>query len=101
MTSKKPQTISHLLNHPKGEVQALLDQLSRIEAINQTLSKLLGPGISQHCHVINIRKNILVIAVDNAAWANKLRFKLPNLLDQLRSHGFINLVNIDMIIQPK
>lgn len=101
MSNKKPQTISHLLNNPKGEVQALLDQLSRIEAINQSLPKLLGSGLSQHCHVINLRKNILVLAVDSPAWANKLRFQLPTLLDQFREQGFINLVNIEMIIQPK
>ncbi|MDQ7048566.1 MAG: DUF721 domain-containing protein [Enterobacterales bacterium] len=101
MTSKKPQTISHLLNHPKGDVQALLDQLKRIEAINQCLPNLLGSALSQHCRISNIRKNILVLAVDSPAWANKLRFKLPQLLDQFRQQGFINLVNIEMIIQPK
>ncbi len=101
MTSKKPQTISHLLTNPDGEVQALMEQLSRIKAINQSLSDLLDAKLVEHCHVANIRKNILVLAVDNAAWSNKLRFRLPDLLNGLRAKGFANLVNIEMIVQPK
>ncbi len=101
MPTKKPQTINNLLNNPQGGVRALMDQLSKIETINNSLHRYINPLLSQHCRVVNLRKSTLVIAVDSPAWANKIRFQLPELLSGLRENGFISLANIEIMVQPK
>ncbi len=101
MAKKRPQTINSLLNQPQGDVRALMDQLTKIETINNSLQLYINPPLSQHCRAVNIRKNTLILAVDSSIWANKLRFQLPELLTSFRSNGFISLANIDIIVQPK
>ena len=101
MSKKKPQTVNHLLNQPQGDVRVLMDQLTKINIINNSLHQYINTTLSQHCRVVNIRKSTLVLAVDSPIWANKLRFQLPDLLSYLRNNGFISLANIDIIVQPK
>jgi len=100
MSRKKPQTVNSLLNQPKGDIKALMDQLTKIRTINNSLHRQINPLLSQYCRVVNIRKSTLVLAVDSPVWANKLRFQLPELLSYFRSNGFISLANIDIIVQP-
>ncbi len=101
MAAKRPQTINKLINQPQGDIKALMDQLTKIRTINNNLHQTINPLLSQHCRVVNIRKNTLVIAADSPAWANKLRFQIPDLISYFRQNGFISLANIDLIVQPK
>jgi hypothetical protein len=101
MPKNRPNPVDNLLHNPQGSVKALLDRLTKIQTIDKKLHEYLDPAISKHCRVANIRKSTLVIAVDSPAWNNKLRFQLPDLLSYFRNNGFINLANIDIIVQPK
>jgi len=101
MSKKKPREINQLLTQPTGDIQALMDQLAKIKAINSILQKQISPPLSNHCRAVNIRKNALILSVDNPVWANKLRFQLPELLTFFRNNGFIGLVNIEVIVQPQ
>lgn len=100
MKKKRPQTIHKLLNQPEGDIKSLLDQLSKIKTLNNSLHQFLNPPLLQHCKVVNIRKGTLVISVDSPIWANKLRFQLPDLISHFRNNGFFSLANIDVIITP-
>ena len=101
MAAKRPKTVNHLINQPQGDIKALMDQLTKIKTINNSLHQTIDPLLSQHCRVVNIRKTILVIAVDSPVWANKLRFQLPDLISHFRQNGFISLANIELIVQPR
>lgn len=101
MPKKRAQTSSQLINSPDGDIKALMDQLTKIRTLNNSLHQYINPTFSKHCRVVNIRKSTLVIAVDSAVWANKLRFQIPDLLSNLRNEGFLSLASIDLIVQPK
>lgn len=101
MAAKRPKTINHLINKPQGDIKALMDQLTKIKTINNSLHQTINPLLSQHCRVVNIRKSTLVIAVDSPTWANKLRFQLPELISYFRQNGFIGLGSIELIVQPR
>jgi hypothetical protein len=101
MSKKRPQTVNKIINQPEGDIKSLLDQLTKIKTLNNSLQQFLDPIFLPHCKVVNIRKGTLVVAVDSPVWANKLRFQLPDLISYFRSHGFISLANIDIIIRPK
>ena len=101
MIRRSPKNLHKLIDTPTGDVKALLDRLSKIQALNDTLQHKLSATILRHCRVINLRKNTLVIAVDSPVWANKLRFQLPNLLDKFRDAGYYGLASIEIIVQPR
>ncbi len=101
MPKNRPNAVDNLLNQPEGNVKALLDRLTKIQTIDKKLHEYLAPEMAKHCRVANIRKSTLVLAVDSPAWSHKLRFQLPDLLSYFRNTGFLNLANIDIIVQPK
>jgi hypothetical protein len=100
MSRPSTHNINRLISDPNGEVKALLDQLAKIQTLNNTLHDKLNATLSKHCRVINLRKNTLVVAVSSPAWANKIRFQLPDLLTHFRENGYIGLANIEVIVQP-
>jgi len=101
MPAKRPKTVNTILTQPKGDIRALMDQLNKIRTINDSLQQCINPAYSEHCKAVNLRKGTLVIAVDSPAWKNKLRFQLPDLLNELRANGFLSLANIELVVNPK
>ncbi len=101
MQKKRPQTVNHLITKPKGDIQFLMHRLTTIMALKKQLTQFLSKDIAEHSRVINLRNNTLVIAVTSAVWANKLRFKLPDLLSDFRNAGYSGLSKIEVVIQPE
>lgn len=101
MSRPSTHNVNNLISEPDGEIKALLDKLSKIQTLNNTLHGKLNATLAKHCRVINLRKNVLVIAVDSPAWANKMRFQLPELLSYFRENGYFGLANIEVIVQPR
>ncbi len=101
MSRRSSKQLNQLISNPSGEIKSLLDQLAKIEALNNTLQSKLNANFSTHCRVANYRKNILVVAVDSAAWANKLRFQIPELISEFRNDGYFGLANIEIIVSPR
>lgn len=99
---KRPSShkLQSLIASPTGGVKALLDQLAKIQSLNNTLQSKLNPSLSKHCRVINLRKSTLVIAADTPAWATKMRFQQSDLLSHFRQSGYVGLANIEIIVQP-
>ena len=100
MSRPSTHDINDLIDQPNGEIKALLDRLTKIQTLNNTLQDKLNATLSKHCRVINLRKSTLVIAVSSPAWGNKLRFQLPDLLDHFRQQGYFGLANIEVIVRP-
>jgi hypothetical protein len=101
LAKKRPQTVNKILNDPNGDVQFLMHRLSTITALKEQLPQFLSEDIAKHCRVINLRSSTLVIAVNSSIWANKLRFKLPDLLSDFRTAGYSGLSKIEIVIQPE
>ena len=101
MSRSSPHNLNNLIETPSGDIKALLDRLSKIQALNNTLQHKLSATLLKHCRVINLRRNTLVIAVDSPVWSNKLRFQLPDLLNNFRESGYYGLASIEVIVQPR
>lgn len=101
MSRPSPHNLNKLIDTPSGDVKALLDRLAKIQALNNTLQDKLSATFLKHCRVVNLRKSTLVIAVDSPVWANKLRFKLNDLLNDFRESGYYGLASIEVIVQPR
>ncbi len=101
MNRRPTHNITNLVSQPNGEIKSLLDQLAKIQTLNDTLKNKLNATAIKHCRIINLRKSTLVIAVDSPAWANKIRFQLPDLLSFFREKGYFGLANIEVIVRPE
>lgn len=59
---------------------AISNKIQYLNHLNSALQKYLPIEMAQHVVVANKRQHILIIAVDNSAWATKFRFIIPELL---------------------
>ena len=54
---------------------------SQIARLQQKLRLKLDPVLSTHLLVANFNSDVLTIHTDSPAWAARLRFKMPDILD--------------------
>ncbi len=70
---KGPESVrQHLFNSPV--LRSLRKQFHEQEQLLNSLKKQLPAELGQHCTAINRQGQTLVISVDAAVWATKLRF---------------------------
>jgi len=63
----------------------LLGQSALQEERTAELRALLPQELAAQCRVGNVRDHILTVHINNAAWATRLRFVVPDLLPRLRT----------------
>jgi hypothetical protein len=81
-----------------GFIQKKVMELNQLNEIWRTENTA---DLAQHSRIANFRDSCLVIEVDNAAWATRLRYLLPDLKQQLMKHAALkNLKKIEWYIQP-
>ena len=99
MNKKRPKPLNDLTDSAQGSLRYLLDNLAKIKQTDRLVKHKLPEELKDHCRVINIRDNSIVLAANSAAWATRIKFNLPTLLSQLRADGFAGLSKIELIIQ--
>lgn len=99
---RRQKSISDVLKHPKNELAELIHKVNVLKDLNQTLRALLDPKLAKHCEIANFENNTLVLTVDNANWATRIRYAIPDLIKQLKQHpSFNKLKSIKCIITPE
>lgn len=88
-------TRSHIL----GEFVKKSEQLIQL---NRTVLKLMEPGLAPYCRVQSFSHNILILSTPSPMWGHKLRFKVPDLIENLRQDPrFSALRTIQVKIIPE
>lgn len=85
-----PEAIGQLLND-KQALQPFVKKARQLQQIEQQLLTILPSELQDHCHVMNVKDNTLVVSVDNAALATRLRFYEPELLKQLKTFSALKV----------
>lgn len=81
-----PKLLSHYLSHHQV-LHSFLHKAKKITAINKLLPQIFPTETLEHCQVMNISdENALIIGVDSAVWATRLRFIEQILLEKLHAH---------------
>ena len=75
-----PIKINKLLKF--GSQARLMAQARLLTELDNQLQTLLAPPLQQHCRVLALREQVLVLAADSPVWAARLRFHAPQLLRQ-------------------
>ena len=94
---QSPITIHKLLSNADGDVASLITRARLLARYSKWLASVLPVPLGEHAVVADIQGNKLVIGVDNAAWATKIRFLTPDLIEKLTSK-FKELKYIEQII---
>jgi len=66
------------------DFQKLIVKANQLTQLNRLFKSLLEPTLAQHCNLAKLEKDQLTVIVDNAAWATKFRFSIPDILKNLR-----------------
>jgi len=91
---KEPTSIKQILTDNKI-LTKLIKKTSSLQNLNRLFQEILNNDLSKHCQIAQKTKNLLVIIVDNAAWATNLRYAIPDIIKTLRTQPeFKNLQNI-------
>jgi hypothetical protein len=94
----RPVTIGRILG--KSQVSRLLAGASVLEKLAAIVHELLPPPLREHCRVLSVRGETLVMAADSPVWAARLRFHSPKLVKQLDNIQTVKLRTIHVRVRP-
>ena len=85
MIMKLSRSVHKVLVDANDDLAILVTRTKQLSRLTQVLRQQLDPDLASHCYIGNLDRDCLVILVDSAAWASKLRFYSQNILPQLRA----------------
>lgn len=97
----KKATPVHDYINPESTLRYLASHSQKVEQLQKLVREYLEPQLYEHCRVANFRRGCMVIEVNNAAWATKLRLVQMDLCTKIRVEGkFYQLSSIKISVQP-
>ncbi len=85
MNLESPNSSSLFINIILKNENSIIAELYRrgliIHQLDQKLKEILDPACRLHFELANIREDIIVLLVDTSAWATRLRYNIPAILD--------------------
>lgn len=63
------------------QLNELYKHINDIRALNEKLHQHLSPSLSNHFNVTNYSDETLTVSADTSAWASKLRYCIPDILN--------------------
>ncbi len=100
MIMKLSRSVNKVLVEANDDLAILVTRTRQLSYLTQVLRQQLESDLAIHCYIGKVDKDALVILVDSAAWASKLRFYSQTLLPQLQMahHSFASLQQIKIKI---
>ena len=74
-----PKSIAHYLK--TGSLGLIVQKAKQITAIDKMLESFLPSEMVPYCQVMNVSHKTLILRLDNAAWATRVRYLIPNLIE--------------------
>lgn len=84
-TYNKPDTFTSLLNDKDSTLGKLYLHAGFLAHLEKKLCLFLGSPLNTHCSVVNFTDDTLVLHSDSAAWAAKLRYNIPAILNYMQN----------------
>lgn len=96
MKAKSINAIADFLQ--ASELNHLQTKITRIQAINQCLQKILPQDISLYCQAANFDGQTLILSSTKSTITTKLNFMLPAIIKELKQMGYPNIEKAKVII---
>ena len=93
----KTPSISNLLEDNDSSFAALFKKANSIQEIDHRVKELLDPSLKNNFELANINTDTAIILVSSSAWATRLRYNIPAILDILHNqlnYGSVKTVRI-------
>jgi hypothetical protein len=102
MPIKKPRKLPELLaDRDNSPLSGVIRRGRQLHGLGVLLGKILGPELAAHCQLANIRGNTLVVTASSTAWATRVRYQSPQLLQKIRcEERFRGIDTIHVRITP-
>ncbi len=85
-----PKPLEDLLE--RSPLKYLVMKARQILAADETLYRLLPAELASHCRTMNVTTSTVIIEVDSAVWGTRLRYIVPELLEELQQDPRFNQV---------
>jgi len=73
----------------------------KLQQLSRWVQNMLAQELRNHCQVLNLRGNTLILGTDATVWATRLRYQVPTLLYALQQHETLKqLSDIQIRVQP-
>ena len=94
---KKNKTlpISTLLQDKHSFFAGLCKKANSFQEIDHKLKKLLDPSLQDNFELATIKADIVILLVSSSAWATRLRYNIPAILDALNNQ--LNFTSIKTV----
>jgi hypothetical protein len=79
---------------------SIYQEAAQLETLTALVQQHLALEETVPCQVSRFSEGCLVLTVDDAVWAARLRYELPTLRDQLRQSGLHHLTSIRIALSP-
>ena len=97
MQTDDPKSITHCFK--TGSLKFIVQKANRITALEKVLENFLPSEILPYCQVMNISHKTLILQLDNAAWATRVRYLIPNLIEAF-SQQKMPITSIQCRVRP-
>jgi len=94
----KPLKINKIIN--SGSQAGLVAQVRVLIDLEAQLQQLLPTPLRDHCRLLAVNGQTLVLAADSPAWAARLRFHTHQLIKQLAVPRAVVLRSIRIRVRP-
>jgi hypothetical protein len=96
--SKHALRINRLLGN--SGVSRLMSCARALGRLDARLHELIPPPLNEHCRILSLRDDTLVLAADSPVWAARLRFHSTQLIRQLAESRTVKLRTVCVRIRP-
>lgn len=84
------KTLGNILHDKDGKQNnsafgKIVQQSQRLAKLNMLFKDFLESSLKKHCQLAQIEGSELVIIVDNASWATRLRYAIPEILKNIKT----------------
>ena len=83
MKSSRP--MNKLFEEAHDDLAILVTRTRQLRRLTLEFRRHLDPELAPHCYISQIENDLLVVFVDSAAWATRLRFLVSQLVPKLRA----------------
>jgi len=87
--------ISSILNNEQCSFAALYKKANSIQETDRNLKKLLDPSLKDKFELANINADAAILLVSSSAWATRLRYNIPTILNAFNKQ--LNFTSIKTI----
>jgi len=101
--NKEPQLLGTLISKQStSSGDPVLLHIESLRRLQQVLQEHIEPALMQHCRIANCKNGSLTLATSTAAWASRLRYTVPEILDSLRDKpASLPIKSIRVIVTPE